>query len=174
MSSRQAYEDFDSDDDDDEPTPSRNIPPLFTPDDPASNPDDLGADGETSAASGAKYLFRNVRFTHTGGQEPEQALDPATTGALPPLVIQNQRLDAPASTIPETSTRLIDSIFTTDCYEYTELKLITWSRKNAQITAAEAPFFNTQALSKLMTKENPDLSSNRPSRVWTAYAGHLP
>ena len=169
MSSRQAYEDFDFDNDDDEPTPSRKVPPFFTPNDPASNPipqtRDLGADGETSAASGAKNLFNDVRFTHTGGQEPEQAPDPATTAALPPLVIlpngaaflQNQRLDAPASTVTETSTRLIASIFTTDCYEYTDLKLITWFRKNAQITAGEAPFFNTQALSKLMTKENPDL-----------------
>ena len=169
MSSRQAYEDFDFDNDDDEPTPSRKVPPFFTPKDPASNPipqtRDLGADGETSAASGAKNLFNDVRFTHTGEQEPEQAPDPANTAALPPLVIlpngaaflQNQRLDAPASTVTETSTRLIASIFTTDCYEYTDLKLITWFRKNAQITAGEAPFFNTQALSKLMTKENPDL-----------------
>jgi hypothetical protein len=152
-----------------EPTPSRKAPPFFTPNDTASNPipqtRDLGADGETSAASGAKNLFKDARFTHTGGHEPEQAPDPATTAALPPLVIlpngaaflQNQRLDAPASTVTETNTRLIASIFTTDCYEYTDLKLITWFRKNAQITAGEAPFFNTQALSKLMTKENPDM-----------------
>ena len=89
MSSRQAYEDFDFDNDDDEPTPSRKVPPFFTPNDPASNPipqtRDLGADGETSAASGAKNLFNDVRFTHTGEQEPEQAPDPATTAALPPL-----------------------------------------------------------------------------------------
>ena len=164
MSSRQAYEDYDFDNDDDEPTPSRKVPPFLTPNDPTSNPipqtRHLGADGETSAASGAKNLFNDVRFTHTGEQEPEQAPNPANTAALPPLVIlpngaaflQNQRLDAPASTVTETNARLIASIFTTDCYEYTDLKLITWFRKNAQITS-----FNTQALSKLMTKENLNL-----------------
>ena len=126
MSSRQAYEDFDFDNDDDEPTPSRKVPPFFTPKDPASNPipqtRDLGADGETSAASGATNLFKDVRFTDTGGQEPEQAPNPAAKAVFPPLVIlpngaaflQNQRLDAPASTVTETSTRPIASIFTTD------------------------------------------------------------
>ena len=167
MSSRQAYEDFDFNND--EPTPSLRVSPFVTPNDPASNPitqtRDPGADGEKSAASGAKNLFKDVRLTHTGGQEPEQAPDPVATAALPPLVVlpnaaaflQNQRLDAPASTVIETSARLVASIFTTDCYEYTDLKLINWFCKNAQITAGEAPFFNTQALSKSMTKENPDL-----------------
>ena len=87
MSSRQAYEDFDFDNDGDEPTLSRNVPPFFIPSNPASNhipqTRDLGVDGETSAASGATNLFKDVRFPDTGGETPEQAPDPAAK----PLVI---------------------------------------------------------------------------------------
>jgi hypothetical protein len=130
MSPRQAYEDYDFDNDDgDEPTPSQNVRPFFTPSDPTSNPipqtRDLGADGETSATYGAKNLFKDVRFTDASGNEHKQTPNPEAKAALLPLVIlpngaaflQNHRLDAPASTITETSTRLIASIFTTDCYE---------------------------------------------------------
>ena len=91
-------------------TPSRNGPPFFTPSDPTSNPipqtRDLGDDDETSAAYGAKNLFKDVRFIDGSENEHEQAPvpNPATKAALLPLVIlpngaaflQNQRLDAPA------------------------------------------------------------------------------
>ena len=146
MSSRHAYGDYDFDNDDgDEPTPSRNVLPFFTPFDPTSNPipqtRDLGADGETSAAYGAKNLFKDVRFTDASVNEHEQASNPPAKAALLPLVIlpngaaflQNQRLDAPAIKVTETNTRLIASIFTTDCYEYTGLKLITCHRLHREL-----------------------------------------
>ena len=59
--------------------------------------------------------------------------------------------------ISEQTNQLVNSLFTTDCYEWTDHNLVSWFRKNKSISNGDAPFFNTAALSKLMLKENSDL-----------------
>ena len=99
--------------------------------------------------------------------EPPFQQTPEPKSALPALVplpsgtsfLQAQRLDAPASTVSESTTRLIDSVFSTDIFEYTDLPLLTWFRKHTLVADGEVPFFSTPTLAKLMLKENQDLKS---------------
>ena len=55
------------------------------------------------------------------------------------------------------TTRLIDSVFSTDVFEYTDLPLLTWFRKHTLVADGEVPFFSTPTLAKLMLKENQGL-----------------
>ena len=72
-----------------------------------------------------------------------------TPSALPALVslpsgvsfTQAQRLEAPVTTTSEFSTRLIDSLCSTDVYELTDLPLLTWFGKNQVVIEGEGSFF---------------------------------
>ena len=59
--------------------------------------------------------------------------------------------------VSESTTRLIDSVFSTDVFEYTDLPLLTWFRRHTLVAVGEVPFFSTPTLVKLMLKENQDL-----------------
>ena len=98
---------------------------------------------------------------------PSAINQPPNIPLLPSLVslpsgvsfIQAQRLEAPATTVSEFSTRLIDSLYSTDVYEFTDLPLLTWFRKNQVVTEGEVPFFSTPTLAKLMLKENCEMKN---------------
>ena len=107
------------------------------------------------------------RSDGTSTNVPPSPKTPEPKSALPALVplpsgtafLQAQRLDAPASTVSESTTRLIDSIYSTDVFEYTDLPLLTWFRKHTLVADGEVPFFSTPTLAKLMLKENHDLKT---------------
>ena len=50
--------------------------------------------------------------------------------------------------------RLVESIYPTDVFEYTDTNLLTWFRKHTLVAEGEVPFFSTVTLAKLMLKEN--------------------
>lgn len=109
------------------------------------------------------------------GSPPKQArpatnILPAPEPLLPAIVsrsggklfLQVQRQSSPINTIEQSIARVIDSLFTTDMFDYTDQGLVTWFRKsfyNSQDTAA-MPFFATPALASLMLKENKALAGH--------------
>ena len=97
-------------------------------------------------------------------KNPTRSPDETGLAALVPLpsgtsFLQAQRLEAPTSTVSETTMRLIESIYSTDVFEYTDTNLLTWFRKHTLVAEGEVPFFSTVTLAKLMLKENSELKS---------------
>ena len=97
-------------------------------------------------------------------KNPARPPDGPGLAALVPLpsgtsFLQAQRLEASTSTVSETTMRLIESIYSTDVFEYTDTNLLTWFRKHTLVADGEVPFFSTVTLAKLMLKENAELNS---------------
>ena len=157
-----------SDESKDPTSPSNQPSPIVYP--PGSIPRTVAQDadepGDPHANLQPKNLSNNDEFNISSSKRSGiHTADAQEEGALPPLVnlssgssfLQAQRRDSPAMSISEQTNQLVNSVFTTDCYEWTDFNLISWFRKNQSISNGDAPFFNTAALSKLMMKENLDL-----------------
>ena len=71
--------------------------------------------------------------------------------------VQTQRRETPTVTVVDSSTRLLDSLYTTDKFDYTDVVLINWFRKQQTLAQCEIPFFSTPTLAALMLKENASL-----------------
>jgi hypothetical protein len=152
-------------------TPAITVHPstMMPPTQPLSAP----LQGNFSTARPLNLLHKVNNAGAAGIQEatvitnPSANNQPTNNSLLPALVplpsgvsfIQAQRLEAPATTVSEFSTRLIDSLFSTDVYEFTDLPLLTWFRKNQVVTEGEVPFFSTPTLAKLMLKENYEMKN---------------
>ena len=147
-------------------TPAITVHPstMMPPTQPLSAP----LQGNFSTARPLNLLHKVNNAGAAGIQEatvitnPSANNQPTNNSLLPALVplpsgttfLQAQRLDAPASTVSESTTRLIDSIYSTDVFEYTDLPLLTWFRKHTLVADGEVPFFSTPTLAKLMLKEH--------------------
>ena len=73
--------------------------------------------------------------------------------------IAKQRRDAVSISVADSAKRLLNSLYTTDVFTYTDATLVEWFRKDNferhQEARSAVPFFSTPSLAELMLKDKP-------------------
>ena len=73
--------------------------------------------------------------------------------------IAKQRRDAVSISVADSAKRLLNSLYTTDVFTYTDTTLVEWFRKDNferhQEARSAVPFFSTPSLAELMLKDKP-------------------
>ena len=73
--------------------------------------------------------------------------------------VNNQRRDTVSLSTADTARRILNSLYTTDVFSFTDTSLIEWFRKDKfaarEATRTDAPFFSTPSLAALMFKDKP-------------------
>ena len=153
------------------PTPTPFIPANST----AGRPSFMPTEKVPSARTGpSKPVFTpsNLGATFQGANSESPYPQPPVPGppakiSLPLLldrsgglaIIQDQRRSQTAQPVAVISVRLIDSLYTTDKFEWTDKRLLDWFKKATMLSNFEVPFFSVPTLATLMLKESKELKT---------------